>query len=343
MRWNSIAAAVLLVIWLQPVMAAVRAPGAVPVHERKYAMGTVFDIVVYASAPRHAAAAIDKAFQEIVRLDGVMSNFKSDSDLSRLNRAAHFQLVSVVPDLYTVIADSQRYSRLSAGKFDITVGPLTDLWKKAMRGGSVPTTAQLRTLEPCVGYNKIELVPPRSIEFHSWCLRIDLGAIGKGYAVDRAIAVLRAQGIHCALVDAGGSTMYGMGTPPGQPGWPVTLRDPSHQVHARVLLHDTAVSTSEQSTPSLLGGKRAGHIVDPATGLPLNTEYAVSVLARNATAADALSTTLLLLGPQKGRLLLSRGDGTSAIWISPQGQTITAGQRDIQFQTIPSLNAGGSQ
>ena len=343
MRWNRVATAVLLVTWLQPTLAAVPAPDTVPVHERKYAMGTVFDIVVYSGAPRHAAAAINKAFQEIVRLDGVMSNFKSDSDLSRLNRGAHFHTVSVVPDLYAVIADSQRYSRLSAGKFDITVGPLTDLWKRAMRGGSVPTTAQLRTLEPCVGYNKIELIPPRSIELHSSCLRIDLGAIGKGYAVDRAIAVLRAQGIHCALVDAGGSTMYGMGTPPGQPGWPVTLRDPSHQVHARVLLHNTAVSTSEQSAPSLLSGKRAGHIVDPATGLPLNTEYAVSVLARNATAADALSTTLLLVGPQRGRRLLSRGAGTSAIWISPQGQTITAGQRDIQFQTIPSLNAGGSQ
>lgn len=343
MRWNRVAGAVLLVTWLQPALAARTRSGPVPVHERKYAMGTVFDIVVYSGAPRHAAAAINKAFQEIVRLDGVMSNFKSDSDLSRLNRVAHFHTISVEPDLYAVIAESQRYSRLSAGKFDITVGPLTDLWKKAMGGGSVPTTAQLRTLAPCVGYNKIELLPQRSIEFHSSCLRIDLGAIGKGYAVDRAVAVLRAQGIHSALVDAGGSTMYGIGTPPGRPGWPVTLRDPSHQVHARVLLHNTAVSTSEQSAPSLLGGKRAGHIVDPATGLPLNTEYAVSVLARNATAADALSTTLLLVGPQRGRRLLSRGGGTSAIWISPQGRTITAGQHDIQFQTIPSLNAGGSQ
>ena len=343
MRWNRVAAAVLLMGGLHSAFAAGPAPDTVPIHERRYAMGTVFDIVVYTGSPQHATAAIDKAFQEIVRLDGVMSNFKSDSDLSRLNRGAHFHTVSVAPDLYTVVADSLRYSRLSAGKFDITVGPLTEVWKAAMRGGSVPTTAQLRTLEPCIGYSKIRLAPARGIEFRSSCLRIDLGAIGKGYAVDQAIVVLRAQGIHRALVDAGGSTLYGMGAPPGQSGWPVTLRDPSHQVHARVLLHNTAVSTSEQSAPSLLSGERAGHIVDPATGLPLNTEYAVSVLAPTATAADALSTTLLLVGPQKGTRLLSRGGGTSAIWISPQGHTITAGRPDIQLQTSPTLNAGGSQ
>ena len=343
MRWIRIAAALLVVAGLPSALAAGPRPALVPVHEQKYAMGTVFDIVVYTRSPKLAAAAMDKAFQEIVRLDEVMSNFKPDSDLSRLNRNAHFHTVTVVPDLYTVVADSLPYSQLSAGKFDITVGPLTDLWKAAIRGGPVPTAAQLQLVEPCIGYRKIRLVPPRGIEFLSPCLRIDLGAIGKGYAVDRAIAVLRAQGIRSALVDAGGSTVYAMGTPPGQPGWPVTLRDPSHRVPARVVLHDTAVSTSEQSAPSLLGGGRAGHIVDPATGLPLNTQYAVSVLANSATAADALSTTLLLVGPQKGKLLLSKAGATSAIWISPQGQAITAGGPQIKLHSSHTLAAGGSR
>ena len=343
MRWNRIAAALLIFAGLQPARAV--GPGAmpVPVHEQKYAMGTVFDIVVYTDSPARAAAAMDKAFQEIVHLDAVMSNFKPESDLSRLNRGAHFHTVNVPPDLYTVIADSLRYSRLSGGKFDITVGPLTDLWKTAIRGGPVPTAAQLQKLEACIGYRKIKLIPPRDIEFLSPCLRIDLGAIGKGYAVDRAITVLRAHGIRRALVNAGGSTVYGMGTPPGQAGWPVALRDPSHHVPARVMLHDTAISTSQQTAPSLLGGKRAGHIVNPATGLPVNTEYAVSVLAQDATAADALSTTLLLVGPQDGKRLLSTTGGTSAIWISPQGQAILAGSPRIQFQNSHTLAAGGSQ
>lgn len=343
MRWSSLAAAVLVLAALQSALAAGPKANLVPVHEQKYAMGTVFDIVVYTDSPARAAAAMDKAFQEIVRLDQVMSNFKPESDLSRLNRGAHFHTVNVVPDLYTVIADSLRYSRLSGGKFDITVGPLTDLWKAATRGGPVPTTAQIRNVEPCIGYQKIKLIPPRDIEFLSPCLRIDLGAIGKGYAVDRAIAVLRAQGIRRALVNAGGSTIYGMGTPPGQAGWPVALRDPSRHVPARVMLHDTAISTSQQTPPSLLGGKRAGHIVNPATGLPVNTEYAVSVLAQDATAADALSTTLLLVGPQQGKRLLFPGGGTSAIWISPQGQAVLAGSPRLQFQNSHTLAAGGSQ
>lgn len=343
MRWNRIALAVLALAGLQSAAAAGPANGPVPVHERKYAMGTVFDIVVYTNSPEQAAAAIGKAFQAIVRLDQVMSNFKPDSDLSRLNRGAHFHTVSVVPDLYAVVADSLRYSQLSAGMFDITVGPLTDLWKAAMRGGPMPSAAQLRQVEPCIGYRKVRLVPPRGIEFLSPCLRIDLGAVGKGYAVDRAITVLRAQGIRRALVNAGGSTMYGMGTPPGQAGWPVTVRDPSHRAPAQVVLHDAALSTSEQSAPSLLGGKRVGHIVDPASGLPVNTQYAVSVLAPSATAADALSTTLLLVGPHQGKLLLAKAGGTSAIWISPQGRTIAAGGPQIQLHTSHPSAAGGSQ
>ena len=344
MRWSRLAAATLAVAWLQPAPAATRPDVPFPVHQRKYAMGTVFDIVAYADSQQHASAAIDKAFQEIVRLDHVMSNFKSDSDLSRLNRTAHFQVQKVVPDLYRVVAESLRYSRLSEGKFDITVGPLTNLWKAAVRGGPVPSSEQIEKVQPCIGYGKIRLVPTRGIEFLSPCLQIDLGAIGKGYAVDRAVGLLRSQGIHNALVDAGGSTMYGMGTPPGKAGWTVTLRDPSRRTGAEVRLHNTAVSTSEQSAPSLLAAKRVGHIIDPATGQPVMARFAVSVLAPNATAADALSTTLLLVGPEKGKRLVSKTSRTAAIWISPQGRTITASSGPhFYLRNTDTIRPGGSQ
>ena len=290
------------------------------VHKKKYVMGTVFEIVAYDDSPAHASDAIDKVFQEIVRLDEVMSNYKSDSALSRLNRSAHFHAEVVPPDLYRVIEESLLYSNLSGGKFDISVAPLVNLWKAAMRGEHVPSSAEEERLRRCVGYQNIALIPPDRIEFRSPCLQIDLGAIGKGYAVDRAVEILRSYGVARALINAGGSTIYAMGSPPGQPAWLVHLRDPSKRIDPQIMLCDDSVSTSEQ-TPSLLGSNSAGHIVDPETATPSRTEFAVSAIAKTATASDALSTTLLLLGPGKGKALVETRAGAAAIWVSPSGQS----------------------
>jgi thiamine biosynthesis lipoprotein len=283
-------------------------------------MGTVFEIVAYDASPARASDAIDKAFQEIDRLDRVMSNYKPDSDLSRLNRLAHFRAEAVSQDLYQVVQESLHYSVLSEGEFDVTVGPLSGRWKAVGRGEPAPSPAEVERLRRCVGYRMIELIPPSQIEFHSSCLEVDLGAIGKGYAVDRAVSVLRSCGIVCALINGGGSTLYGMGTPPGQSGWLVHLRDPSARHDPRVLLRESSVSTSEQTPPSLLGNSPFGHIIDPVTGAPLKTKVAVSVATESATASDALSTTLLLLGTLRGKDLVKRLPNVAAVWVSTDGQ-----------------------
>ena len=159
------------------------------VHKKKYLMGTVFDIVAYGEPLPKVSDAVDRAFEEMARLDDVMSDYKADSALSRLNRSAHFQAQTVPPDLYRVIEESLKYSRLSAGKFDISVGPVANLWKAAVRGqAAAPPAAELNKLRDCVGYQNIKLLPPDKVEFASPCLQIDLGAIGKGYALDRAVA-----------------------------------------------------------------------------------------------------------------------------------------------------------
>jgi FAD:protein FMN transferase len=290
------------------------------VHKKKYVMGTVFEIVAYDSSPSHAQDAIDAAFQEIVRLDGVMSNYKSDSDLSRLNRSAHFQAHTVQRDLYRVIEESLRYSKLSNGKFDISVGPLVDFWKAVMRGERGPSPVEEQKLRSCVGYEKIELLPSDRVKFRSFCLQIDLGAIGKGYAVDRAAEVLKAFHVSNALVNAGDSTLFAMGAPPGQSSWLVHLRDPSGKIDPQVRLSDNSVSTSEQTPPSLIGSSIGGHIINPETGTPVQTTLAVSAVAKTATASDALSTTLFLLGPEKGKHLINSMSETAAIWISAAGQ-----------------------
>ncbi len=293
------------------------------IHKTKYIMGTVYEIAAYDDSPDHASAAIDKAFAEIVRLDAVMSNYMPESELSRLNRNAHFHAITVSPDLYRVVQETLLYSRLSNGKFDITVAPVVDLWKAALLGGRTPGAEELERQRECVGFEKIELLPPDRIEFHSPCMRIDLGSIGKGYAVDRAVDVLRAAGIKNALIDAGESTIYGMGSPPEQSAWLVHLRDPSNKVDPQVLLRENSVSTSEQTPTSLLGNNTAGHIIDPDTGKPLDTHDAVSIVAKTGTASDALSTTLLLVGPVQGKAIVQEVTDAAAIWVSPDGKTET--------------------
>jgi FAD:protein FMN transferase len=321
MRWSSALGLVSLSLCL-PLLGASSPDTKTPlVHKTKYAMGTVYEIAAFDESPDHASAAIDKAFAEIVRLDSMLSNYKPDSELSRLNREGHFHAVKVPTDLYRVIEESDKYSRLSGGKYDITVAPLVDMWKAALRGGRVVSQAEQQKLRACVGYEKIELIPPDMVEFHSPCMRIDVGSIGKGYAVDRAVEVLRANGIKNALVDAGQSSIYGMGAPPGQSAWVVHLRDPSNRVDPTVMLSENSVSTAEQTEPSLLGNETAGHIIDPDTGKPLETRYALSVVVKTGTASDALSTTLLLVGPEKGKAIVNRIPDTAAIWVAPDGAT----------------------
>jgi thiamine biosynthesis lipoprotein len=319
---NRRAAALVSLLLIASFVHALENP--VLVYKKKYIMGTVFEIAAYDHSPEHASKAIEKAFQEIVRIDDLFSNYKPDSALSNLNRSAHFHTEKVPPDLYRVIEQSMQFSRLSDAKFDISVAPLVDLWKAALRGDGTPTPAQQEEVRGCVGYEKIELTPPDQISFRSPCLQLDLGAIGKGYAVDRAAEVLRSLGIRDALINAGGSTILAMGSPPNQTAWLVHLRDPSNKIDPQVMLKDESVSTSEQTAATLLGNDSAGHIIDPGTGMPLKTIFAVSAVSKSATVSDGLSTTLLLLGPTKGRELIKNTADVSAIWISQNAQVETA-------------------
>jgi FAD:protein FMN transferase len=294
------------------------------VYKKKYVMGTVFEIAAYGESPEKVSSAIDQAFQEIVRMDDLMSNYKPESALSRLNRSAHFHAESVPADLYRVIERGVQLSRLSDGKFDITVAPLVNLWKAALAGDSTPSPEQQRQAQACIGYDKIELTPPDQITLQSSCLQLDLGALGKGYAVDRAAEKLHTLGIENAFLNAGGSTIVAIGSPPGQAGWLVRLRDPSHKIDPYVMLKNGSVSTSEQTTRSLLGHDSPGHIIDPSSGRPVETQFSVSVIAPTGSMSDGFSTTLLLVGPQQGKALVNRTRDVSAIWLSPNAQVETA-------------------
>jgi thiamine biosynthesis lipoprotein ApbE len=327
MRFDKQWAAALVVVILSVGSSAQISDNPILVYKEKYVMGTVFEIAAYAESSEKASAAIDKALQEIVRMDDLMSNYKPESALSRLNRSAHFHAQKVPPDLYRVIEQAVRFSKLSGGKFDITVAPLVNLWKAALSGDSLPSLSQRQQAGECVGYEKIELTSPDQITFRSSCMQLDLGAVGKGYAVDRAGEMLHSCGIRNALINSGGSSILAMGSPPGQSGWLVHLRDPSHKIDPYVMLKDQSVSTSEQTAVSLLGPESAGHIIDPVTGRPIDTRFAVSVITASGTPSDGLSTTLLLLGPKEGKSLVDGMSNVSAIWLSPKAEmeTVTNG------------------
>jgi thiamine biosynthesis lipoprotein len=279
------------------------------VHRQRYSMGTMFDIIVYHASRPEAERAIEKAMEEIVRLDQVLSHYKADSNLSKLNREGGSRFVVVEPSLYEVIQESISFSRHSGGAFDVTIAPLLRTWKNADAEGRSPTADEISEARRCVGYEKIETIAPDRIRFGSDCVALDLGGIGKGYAVDRAIATLKSEGIRHALVNAGGSSITAFGAPPGTKGWQVT-------VGARkvLLLRDSSLSTSQQS----------GDILDPRTGSPAHTTMAVSVMTRSGTAADALSTTLVIVPIAEGMKLLGRFPDASAFWISAGGDVQAA-------------------
>lgn len=298
----------LAVVMLLPLSATSGSESLDAVHEQRYAMGTMFDIVVYHTSRSHAQRAVAEALDEIVRLEAVMSHYRGDSDLTRLNRAGS-EYVTVDPSLHDVIRESLVVSRASGGRFDVTIAPLLRTWKRAAERGSRPSDDDIAEARRCVGYQNIELGDANRIRFRSTCTEIDLGGVGKGYAVDRALAILRSAGIRHAMINAGSSSIAATGAPPGRKGWAVLLGQ------SVLLLSGSSVSTSQQDPASPYGGD----IVDPLRGVPVETRMAVSVVAPSATLADALSTTLVMLSVEEGKQVLAQFPDVAAVWVSPAG------------------------
>jgi FAD:protein FMN transferase len=317
---SMLCAATALIAALVSTSATSGLEGLIAVHQQQYAMGTMFDIVVHHPSEPEARTAVEKAMAEIVYLDQVMSDYKADSDLSQLVREARDHVVTVEPSLYEVISESIGFSRRSGGKFDVTIAPLLRTWKQAQADGRRPSAAAISAARRCVGYENIELVPPRGIRFRSDCLEIDLGGIGKGYAVDRAMAVLTAAGIRHALVNAGSSSIAGIGAPPGSKGWPVVIGG-GGPTGTTIVLENSSLSTSIQTfVPFAFDSGGFAHIIDPASAAPAPSRLAISVVAPRATVSDALSTTLLMMSPQDCGGLLAEYSGVSAYWVSANGK-----------------------
>lgn len=280
-------------------------------------MGLPFRIVLYAEDEATARRGAGIAFARIAELNSLLSDYDDHSELSRLSRSsATGAWVSLSDDLWRVLARGQDFARRSDGAFDMTVGPLVQLWRRARRQRELPPAHRLAEARRTAGWRLIEMnAARRQVRLAVPGMRLDLGGIAKGYAVQEALRTLQTRGISRALVTGGGDMATG-DPPPGQEGWRVELAPldapgapPARHVHLRRM----ALATSGDVFQFVeIGGVRYSHIVDPRTGLGLTDHSLVTVIAPDGMTADALATAVSVLGPERGLRLVGTFPGTAA-------------------------------
>jgi thiamine biosynthesis lipoprotein len=286
-------------------------------------MGTIFRIELYSAEPATAAKAAEAAFARAEDLEQIMSDYREDSELMRLARQGASAPFPVSDDLYNVLAKSIQISEFSRGAFDVTVGPLVGLWRAARKTGHLPEASELAQARALVDYRNIELDAARHTVFLKRVgMKLDLGAIGKGYAADQMLALLQSRGLRRAMVVAGGEVALGA-PPPGEAGWRVAIDSPDTggaNPPCTLLLHDSAVSTSGDSKQFVeINGRRYSHVIDPSTGLGLEGAASTTVIASDATSSDALGTALSVMPVQEAIQLAQSLPGVAVYMVRQAG------------------------
>lgn len=255
-------------------------------------MGTLFRIVLYASDSLAARQAVDAAFARVDSLNAHLSDYLPESELNRLSdTAGQDTFVSVSNDLWTVLLRAQEVSQATDGAFDVTVGQLTRMWRRAIRRNTLPDSVELAVARATVGYQSMDLDQrTQCVRLQLAGTRLDLGGIAKGYAADAALSVLRAHGFDRALVDAGGDIVAGA-PPPGRDGWRVDL--PGGR--STELANGAVAVSGDEFKYVEAGGVRYSHILDPQTGYGTTHVPVVEYFAPDAMTADAHASALLVL------------------------------------------------
>jgi len=256
----------------------------VRVEAAEEAMGTTFSLVLYGRDRAALNATAADAFAEVHRLDAMLSNYRPESEWSEVNRTAALRPVHVSSELFRLLSECARYSRESGGAFDITVGPLMKVWGFYKGEGLLPRAPEIVKAMSLVGYPHVQLdAVAGTVKFDQSGVELDPGGIGKGYAVDCMVQVLREHNVRSALVSAGGSSIYGLGAPPDSPtGWTIKIRAPENpdRTAAEVILKNMSLSTSGSYEKFFRAEDRVySHIMDPRSGYPAQGTSSVSVVA----------------------------------------------------------------
>jgi thiamine biosynthesis lipoprotein len=277
------------------------AAGPIRVEKADEAMGTTFSVVLYGADRAQLETAASAAIDEAHRLDELLSNYKPQSEWSNVNRSAAQHPVKVSAELFQLLSDCIRYSTESGGTFDITVGPLMKVWGFYKGEGELPRKPEVTDALRRIGYRHVHLdSASQTVQFDSPGVELDPSGIGKGYAVDRMVEILKQHGVESALVSGSGSSIYGLGAPPEEPrGWRITIRVPKNpqKAAAEVFLKDTSLSTSGSYEKFFWAkGRRYAHIMDPRTGYPARGTASVSVLAPRAIDSEAWTKPFFIRG-----------------------------------------------
>ncbi len=301
----------------------------------KFLLNTIVDITVVGQR-KEAQKAIAQAFEEIERIENLLSIYKNNSEISKINMKSGFSAVKVSADTINILDKSIEISEITDGAFDITIGPLMDIWGFRDGNKRKPSDKDIIEKKKLIGYKNINIDHSQSsvrLSFHG--MQLDLGAIAVGFAVDKAIEKLKSIGIKDALINAGGE-IYALGTPNGKRSWRVGIQHPrrNNELIGVLELKDKAISTSgDYENYFEVNDKRYHHILSPYTGKPVEGVMSVTVVSDKTVIADALSTAIFPMGAQKGMELIESFNDVECIIITGKDEKdmrvmISKGLRD---------------
>jgi thiamine biosynthesis lipoprotein len=292
------------------------------------AMGTTYTLFLYAGDQAGASREAERAFAIVDDVEALLSNYQPQSELSRINHEAYAAPVTTDPETFRFLEQSLDWSARSDGAFDITAGALMKAWGFFRSSGHVPDDAQLAKVRGETGWRKVQLdAGGRTVRFSAPGIELDPGGIGKGFAVERVVEALRADGVRAAMLSAGSSTIYALGAPPGKAGWRVDVPDPLHKgrVLSSVVLRDTSLSTASCAEKHfMLAGHLYCHIMDPRMLRPVEGRLQATVITPSATDGDALSNVMFVEDAAARQRTMKRlGLDSRALVVSgtPEGAT----------------------
>lgn len=267
------------------------------------AMGTHFQIIVYAPDTLAAAQTLSAAFNEIDRLEQMLSDYRADSEINQLtSQAIAGETYAVSGAVYELLSFSLRLARQSKGAFDPTIGPLSKLWRRAFRQRSFPARSRILAAQRKVNYRKVKLLPQQRVRLRSSELALDFGGLAKGYTLDVISRFLNEKGLYRHLIDAGGDILVSA-PPPGQAGWSIAIAGQKEAF----ILSETTIATSGSTYRFLeWNGRRYSHLIDPRSGLGVTHPRQVTVIGPQGIIADGLASVASILDASSAQRLLRK-------------------------------------